>query len=234
MGRCGGAQTVIKTEHLSKTYLMGDVKVAALQDVNIHIGEGEFVAIMGPSGSGKSTLMNILGALDVPSSGQYRLKGQEVSRLSDNRLAEIRNRQIGFIFQSFNLLPRLSALDNVLRPLIFRGMGVGDRLARAREALEQVGLADRMKHRPAQLSGGQQQRVAVARAIAGDPSIILADEPTGNLDSASGLEVMAMLRKLHSRGKTVVLITHNPAAARQASRCISLQDGRVVEEEGGC
>ncbi|MEW5785944.1 MAG: ABC transporter ATP-binding protein [Bacillota bacterium] len=211
---------------------MGDVKVEALRDVNLHIAEGEFVAVIGPSGSGKSTLMNIIGCLDVPTSGQYWLNGREVSRLSDNELAEVRNRQIGFVFQSFNLMPRLTALDNVLRPLIFRGMGYRERLERARQALERVGLKERMDHRPTQLSGGQQQRVAVARAIAGDPAIILADEPTGNLDTASGKDVMTLLRELHAQGKTLVLITHNPEAARQAARRIEIQDGRVSEEGG--
>lgn len=221
---------MIRMESLSKVYMMGDVKVEALREVNLHIDEGEFVAVVGPSGSGKSTLMNIIGCLDVPTAGSYWLEGREVGRLSDNELAEVRNRQIGFVFQSFNLMPRLTALDNVLRPLVYRGMGYRERLARARQALERVGLKDRMNHRPTQLSGGQQQRVAVARAIAGDPAIILADEPTGNLDTASGLEVLTLLRELHAQGKTMVLITHNREAARQAARRIGIQDGRVVEE----
>ncbi|HSW35963.1 MAG TPA: ABC transporter ATP-binding protein [Candidatus Limnocylindrales bacterium] len=225
---------MIRMENLCKVYMMGDTKVEALQEVNIRIEEGEFVAVIGPSGSGKSTLMNITGCLDVPTSGKYWLGGQEVSRYSDNQLAVIRNRQIGFVFQSFNLMPRLTALDNVLRPLVYRGVGSKERLAKARQALERVGLRDRMDHRPTQLSGGEQQRVAVARAIAGDPPIILADEPTGNLDTASGFEVMKMLHELHTQGKTVVLITHNSKAAMQASRQIAIQDGRVTEDrEGG-
>ncbi len=222
---------MIRTEALSKVYRMGDVNVNALNDVNIEIAAGEFVAVIGPSGSGKSTLMNIIGCLDVPTSGRYWLNGREVSQLSDNQLAEVRNLQIGFVFQSFNLMPRLSALDNVLRPLIYRGMGAKERLARARQALERVGLADRVHHRPTQLSGGQQQRVAIARAIAGDPAIILADEPTGNLDTASGRDVMSLLHELHAQGKTMVLITHNHEAAKQAERRVSIRDGCVAAEE---
>lgn len=222
---------MIVTEALNKIYTMGDVQVAALTDINIQVKEGEFVSVIGPSGSGKSTLMNIIGCLDVPTSGEYWLNGQKVSRLSDNQLAEVRNRQIGFIFQSFNLLPRFSALDNVMRPLIYRGMSQKERLKRAKWALERVGLQDRLEHRPTQLSGGQQQRVAVARAIAGDPAIILADEPTGNLDTASGQEIIELLRELHSQGKTMLLITHNPEAAAQASRRIVIRDGRVAEEK---
>lgn len=222
---------MIRTETLSKVYRMGDVNVNALYEVNIDIAAGEFVAVVGPSGSGKSTLMNIIGCLDVPTSGSYWLNERKVSQLNDNQLAEVRNRQIGFVFQSFNLMPRLSALDNVLRPLIYRDMGTKERLARARQALERVGLVDRMHHRPTQLSGGQQQRVAIARAIAGDPAIILADEPTGNLDTASGRDVISLLHDLHRQGKTMVLITHNPGAAEQADRRISIQDGRIAIKE---
>jgi putative ABC transport system ATP-binding protein len=221
---------VIKTVALSKHYLMGDVQVDALREINLNIDAGEFFAVLGPSGSGKSTLMNILGCLDVPTAGQYWLNGREVSRLSDNQLAEVRNRQIGFVFQSFNLMPRLTALDNVIRPLVYRGMGHRERLRQARQALEQVGLQDRMDHRPTQLSGGQQQRVAVARAIAGNPAIILADEPTGNLDTASGEAVMALLKDLHRQGRTVVMISHNPDTASLADRWIKILDGRIVEE----
>jgi len=224
---------MISIESLSKVYALGDVRVVALQDVNIHIEKGEFVAVVGPSGSGKSTLMNIIGCLDVPTAGQYWLNGQEVSRLSDNQLAEVRNRQVGFVFQSFNLMPRFTALDNVIRPLIYRGMGSRERAQRAKWALERVGLSDRMDHRPTQLSGGEQQRVAVARAIAGDPAIILADEPTGNLDTASGKEIIELLQELHTQGKTMLLITHNPEAAALASRRIAIRDGRVTEEKGG-
>ncbi len=209
---------------------MGDVKVKALWDVNINIEEGDFFAVIGPSGSGKSTLMNIIGCLDVPTYGKYWLNGREVSHLSDNQLVVIRNRDIGFVFQSFNLMPRLTALDNVMRPLIYRGMGYRERLRCARQALERVGLEDRMDHRPTQLSGGEQQRVAIARAIAGDPAIILADEPTGNLDSSSGQAVMAIMQELNAQRKTLVLITHDPEAAKQASRWISLLDGRVNKE----
>jgi putative ABC transport system ATP-binding protein len=221
---------VIKTVALSKHYLMGDVQVDALRDININIEKGEFFAVLGPSGSGKSTLMNILGCLDVPTTGQYWLNGREVSLLSDNQLAEVRNRQIGFVFQSFNLMPRLTALDNVIRPLVYRGIGHRERLRQARQALEQVGLQDRMDHRPTQLSGGQQQRVAVARAIAGNPAIILADEPTGNLDTASGEAVMKLLQDLHRQGRTVVMISHNPDTASIADRWIKILDGRIVEE----
>jgi putative ABC transport system ATP-binding protein len=221
---------VIRTVELSKHYLMGDVKVDALKKINLHIDEGDFFAVLGPSGSGKSTLMNILGCLDVPTAGQYWLNGREVSRLSDNQLAEVRNQQIGFVFQSFNLMPRLTALDNVIRPLVYRGMGYRERLRQAKQALEQVGLQDRMDHRPTQLSGGQQQRVAVARAIAGNPAIILADEPTGNLDTASGEAVMALLKDLHRQGRTVVMISHNPDTASLADRWIKILDGRIVEE----
>ena len=221
---------MIRTVELCKHYLMGDVKVDALKKINLHIDEGEFFAVLGPSGSGKSTLMNILGCLDVPTAGQYWLNGREVSRLSDNQLAEVRNRQIGFVFQSFNLMPRLTALDNVIRPLVYRGMGHRERLRQAKQALEQVGLQDRMDHRPTQLSGGQQQRVAVARAIAGNPAIILADEPTGNLDTASGEAVMALLQDLHRQGRTVIMISHNPDTALIADRWIKILDGRIVEE----
>lgn len=221
---------MIKTSSLSKYYQMGDVQVEALQDVNIHIKKGDFFVVLGPSGSGKSTLMNLLGCLDVPSAGHYWLNGREVSHLTDNQLAEVRNRQIGFIFQSFNLMPRLSALDNVIRPLIYRGLGRKERLHLAVRALEQVGLGDRMEHRPTQLSGGQQQRVAIARAIAGNPAIILADEPTGNLDTMSGKVVMNLLQGLNEQGKTVVIISHDPATTGIANRWIKILDGRVVEE----
>jgi putative ABC transport system ATP-binding protein len=221
---------VIKTVALSKHYLMGDVQVDALREINLNIDAGEFFAVLGPSGSGKSTLMNILGCLDVPTAGQYWLNGREVSRLSDNQLAEVRNRQIGFVFQSFNLMPRLTALDNVIRPLVYRGMGHRERLRQARQALEQVGLQDRMDHRPTQLSGGQQQRVAVARAIAGNPATLFADETNGNLDTASGEAVMALLKDLHRQGRTVVMISHNPDTASLADRWIKILDGRIVEE----
>ena len=222
---------MIRTEALSKVYRMGDVQVQALRSVDLHIAAGEFVAVIGPSGSGKSTLMNIIGCLDVPTAGRYWLGGREVSRLSDNQLAEVRNRQIGFIFQSFNLLPRLTAFDNVVRPLIFRGMGPRERAKRARSALERVGLADRMHHRPTQLSGGQQQRVAIARALVNNPRVILADEPTGNLDSTTGREIVEVLKALAEQGgKVVVVVTHDGMVASQAHRLLQMMDGRIIDD----
>ncbi|NLM52065.1 MAG: ABC transporter ATP-binding protein [Firmicutes bacterium] len=221
---------MIRLEGITKAYQLDGVVVEALRGIDLEVKEGEFVAIVGPSGSGKSTLMNIIGCLDTPTTGKYWLKGQEVSKLSDNKLAEIRNLLIGFVFQSFNLLPRLTALENVERPLIYRGVAKKERRKLAEKALERVGLADRMFHRPNQLSGGQQQRVAVARALVGDPAIILADEPTGNLDSVSGKEVMSLLRELHAQGRTVLLITHDAEIARQAERRVKIFDGRIQEE----
>jgi len=224
---------MIRVEGLTKVYRMDGVTVEALRGVDLTVAPREFVAVIGPSGSGKSTLMNIIGCLDVPTTGKYWLNGREVSLLSDNQLAEVRNRQIGFVFQSFNLLPRLSALENVERPLIYRGVGRKERLQRARAALERVGLEGRMLHKPTQLSGGQQQRVAIARALVGDPVLILADEPTGSLDSASGREVMSLLKELHAQGRTIMLITHDPEVARQAQRQVRIHDGRLVGDEGG-
>lgn len=224
---------MIRLEELTKIYRIDSINVEALRGINLSVETGEFLAIIGPSGSGKSTLMNIIGCLDVPTSGRYWLNGREVGRLSDNQLAEVRNRTIGFVFQSFNLLPRLSALENVERPLVYRGVGRKERLERAREVLESVGLKERMFHRPTQLSGGQQQRVAIARALVGDPPLILADEPTGNLDSISGREILNIIKKLHDQGKTIVLITHDMDVARQAQRIVRIQDGRIVGEEGG-
>jgi len=221
---------MIHVENITKSYQLDGVSVDALRGVSLVVHEGELIAVVGPSGSGKSTLMNIIGCLDLPSTGKYWLNGHEVSQLSDNRLAEIRNRQIGFIFQSFNLLPRLTAIENVERPLIYRGVGKKERLKRAQNALERVGLGDRMFHRPNQLSGGQQQRVAVARALVGDPALILADEPTGNLDSVSGGEVMSLLKELHDQGRTVMLITHDADIARQAERQVHIFDGKLHEE----
>ncbi|HEY8145288.1 MAG TPA: ABC transporter ATP-binding protein [Kofleriaceae bacterium] len=218
---------LIEIRDLHKTYDSGDVQVHALRGVSLDIEAGESVAIMGSSGSGKSTLMNILGCLDRPTSGSYRLDGEEVARLSRDRLADIRNRTLGFVFQSFNLLSRTSAVENVELPLVYAGVGRRERRARALEALEMVGLGDRSDHRPNQLSGGQQQRVAIARAIVNRPRLILADEPTGNLDSATSVEIMGVLANLVGSGITVVLVTHEPDIAAQAARVIDVRDGLI-------
>jgi len=224
-------ESIIRVVDLVKEYDMGKVKVTALKGVGLEVPRGQLLAIMGPSGSGKSTLMNILGCLDRPTSGQYFLDGSDVSKKSDNELAEIRNRFIGFIFQTFNLLARTDAMANVELPLIYRGVGARERKERAAAALEAVGLAKRMHHRPNEMSGGEQQRVAIARAIAGDPKVILADEPTGNLDSRSGEEVMAIFQDLNARGITMVLVTHDPDIARHAQRIVSVRDGKIVSDE---
>jgi len=222
---------LIKLENVYKIYQMGDTFLNALDDVTLNINDGEFVAIVGPSGSGKSTLMNILGCLDTPTKGKYFFEGRDVSKLSDNELAAIRNRSIGFIFQNFNLLPKLTALENVELPLMYAGKNSSFRRKRAMELLEAVGLRERMHHKPKELSGGQQQRVAIARALSADPPIILGDEPTGNLDTKSGREILEILKNLHANGKTVVLITHDLSIARQAQRNVHIQDGKIVKDE---
>ena len=222
---------LIETRELWKTYRMGNEEIHALQDVSIKIESGEYVAVMGPSGSGKSTLMNLIGCLDTPSQGSYLLNGHQVRELDDDELARIRNEEIGFIFQTFNLLPRATALHNVELPLVYAGVPGADRRARALEALTRVELADRVTHRPNELSGGQRQRVAIARALVNAPALLLADEPTGNLDSKTGLEIMALFRRLHGIGNTIVLITHEPEVARYAHRVIYLRDGQVERDE---
>ncbi|GAA4547119.1 ABC transporter ATP-binding protein [Pseudonocardia xishanensis] len=220
---------MIELDHVSKVYRTGTMELRALDDVSLRIADGELVAIMGPSGSGKSTMMNILGCLDVPTSGTYLLDGIDVGGLSDNRLADIRNTRIGFVFQSFNLLPRTSAIRNVELPMVYSG--TRNRRGRARRALARVGLADRADHKPNELSGGQQQRVAVARALVTDPTMILADEPTGNLDTASTVDVMNLFVELNESGRTVVLITHEPEVAEFARRVVTLRDGHIVSDE---
>ena len=219
---------------VSKSYRMGkEVVVHALRGIDLSVDGGEFVAIMGPSGSGKSTLMNIIGCLDRPTTGLYNLGGDEISGLSDNALASIRNRRIGFIFQTFNLLPRLSALQNVELPLLYRGSPASQRRRRAVECLSRVGLAERLRHRPAELSGGQQQRVAIARAISGSPSIILADEPTGNLDSVAGEEIIQIFHELNDSGITILLVTHDEHLAAHSRRVVRLRDGAIVQDQIG-
>jgi putative ABC transport system ATP-binding protein len=221
---------MIDIENVTKVYQMGEVEVHALRGVSLRIQEGEFVTIMGPSGSGKSTLMNLLGCLDVPTEGEYYLHGQDVSELSDSQLAHTRNREIGFVFQQFNLLPRTSAQRQVELPLMYAGIGAGERRKRARAALEAVGLGDRMHHKPDELSGGQQQRVAIARALVTQPSIIMADEPTGNLDSKSGNEVLCLFQELNEQGITVIFVTHDPEIAEYSKRVIQILDGLIEKD----
>ncbi len=222
---------LVVVEDVHKVYKTGDVEVHALRGVSMRVDPGEFVAIMGASGSGKSTLMNILGCLDRPTSGRYLLAGREVSRMDRNELAEVRNEVLGFVFQSFNLLARTSAIENVELPLVYRGIGAKERARRATAALERVGLAARLDHTPAQLSGGQQQRVAIARALVGEPKVILADEPTGNLDSRTSIEVMALFQELGAQGITVVLVTHEADIAEFSSRVVVVKDGLILSDE---
>jgi putative ABC transport system ATP-binding protein len=222
---------MINVSHLSKIYKMGTVQTVALDDVSFTINKGEFVAIMGPSGSGKSTLMHIIGALDTPTSGKYVLDGEDVSKLSKDQLAEIRNKKIGFVFQQFNLLPRTTAIKNVALPMIYAGISSSERLKRAKILLKQVGLEDRMDHTSSQLSGGQMQRVAIARALAMNPSIILADEPTGNVSSSQSNEIMHLFQNLQKQGHTIIMITHEPSVAAFAQRIIYVKDGKIEKEK---
>lgn len=222
--------SLIETRNLWKTYVMGDEEIHALKGVSLSIERGEYVAIMGPSGSGKSTLMNLIGCLDTPSQGTYLLNGKEVSTMKDDELARIRNEEIGFVFQTFNLLPRATALHNVELPLVYAGMSKKARLEQAEGALKRVELSHRMGHRPNELSGGQRQRVAIARALVNNPSILLADEPTGNLDSKTGVEIMALFARLHAGGNTIIVVTHEPDIAAYAHRVISIRDGQVEKD----
>ena len=223
--------SLIRLEKISRRYQMGTETVHALREVSLEIARGEYVAIMGPSGSGKSTMMNLIGCLDSPTSGRYDLNGTDVSQMDDNQLAEVRNREIGFVFQTFNLLPRSNALHNVELPLIYSGMSAGLRRQTALDSLTQVGLADRIHHRPNELSGGQRQRVAVARALVNKPSILLADEPTGNLDSKTGQEIMALFDELWRKGNTIILVTHEEDIARHARRIVRIRDGLIAADE---
>jgi len=221
---------MIRLQGVTKQYRMGDQTVHALQGIDLQIERNEMIAFIGASGSGKSTMMNIVGCLDRPSGGEYWLNGREVATMSGDDLARVRNQEIGFIFQSFHLLPRASALDNVAQPLIYRGVPLRERLALAGQALQRVGLGDRMHHRPNELSGGQRQRVAIARALVGNPSILLADEPTGNLDSSTSQEIMELIRALHAGGQTVIIVTHEPEIAEQCQRVVRLRDGKIVSD----
>ncbi len=222
---------MITLKKITRQYLMGSETIHALREVDLHISRGEYVAIMGPSGSGKSTMMNIVGCLDTPTSGVFELNGTDVSHMDDNELAEVRNKEIGFVFQTFNLLPRSNSLHNVELPLIYGGVPADERREMARQALSHVGLGDRMHHKPNELSGGQRQRVAIARALVNKPSIILADEPTGNLDSKTGEEIMAIFDVLHGQGNTIILVTHEEDIARHSRRIIRLRDGRIASDD---
>ncbi len=219
---------MIRLHGVTKVYQMGDTEVRALDGVDLYIRPHEFVAIIGPSGSGKSTLMNIIGCLDTPSEGQYWIDGVEISKMSDNDLADLRNQKLGFIFQQYNLLPKLSAIENVELPLIYKGIGISERSKLAKEALKRVGLSEKIHHKPSELSGGQQQRVSIARALSSHPQLILADEPTGALDSKSGIEIMQMLHDLHDEGNTIIIITHDLNIAKQAERIVTIRDGKIV------
>ena len=222
---------IISVRDVFKIYPVGDQEVRALNGVSIDINPGEYVALMGPSGSGKSTLMNVLGCLDTPTSGSYMLNGHDVSNMSDNELAEVRNREIGFVFQTFNLLPRYSTLENVALPLIYAGKPNSERNSRAQEVIDMVGLGDRITHRPNELSGGQRQRVAVARALVNHPSILLADEPTGNLDTKTSLDIMGLFQEIHDAGNTIIIVTHEEDIAQHAHRVVRLRDGKVESDE---
>jgi putative ABC transport system ATP-binding protein len=223
-------ELIIDIRDLRKTYVMGSDTINALKSVSLQIYKNEYVALMGPSGSGKSTLMNLLGCLDTPSSGQYMLNGIDVSQMTDSELAEVRNKEIGFVFQTFNLLPRMSSLENVALPLVYAGMKQAERIEKAEQAMEAVGLKDRMMHRPNELSGGQRQRVAIARALVNNPAIILADEPTGNLDTKTSIEIMGIFEQIHKLGNTVILVTHEPDIAEHAHRIVRLRDGLIESD----